>query len=1400
MSKHDTIKPLTSSAGMMGFYTFFYDLRALCSKKGCEAAIRDWDKPVATVAPATAEGEQEDAAAGAGRTYPEVDDGLRQRALGHIWAAMGDVNLRAITGDCKDARDAIARIHDYFVKDRGLRRITIRQQLNTVRLTSTIQELVDRIRQLKKEYDYESNDKLAESDMIAAFQRALMDDKSYAPLIRDFIVSEARGNSLNFDEMTRAAIGQQDIDATMRELGLGDERNERALQGNHGNGGGWQPPARRCGKCGGVGHSTEDCRGGRGRDRQQPAGRQQGGRRQRDSTGGRQGRDRGGPECWSCGERGHLKRDCKDRSERALVATTQGSFVVDTGSTVHMVGERRLLQGDVRPCNTPVSGVGGQTVRATHEGQLRAFPGKALLVPPITDNLLSIAQLCQNGWRADFSGGGMRLQAPDGRTYVAELDDNLYRLGATCYLAEADSGKRDMMYWHRILGHLGDAALRQACATLCDTSKWPKEPLDCSACAISKLTKTPVNRRVTHTEADAARGPGDRIDIDLAGPNEPSVSGARFSVDLMDRKTRYKWVAGIKRKDEAAAATAKILDAELGPKGLQCRAMGADRGGEFTGDEFVTMCKERRIVLKYAATDTPAHNGMIERQHRSDHEIVRALLNDAGLGPEFWLEALRHGALLHNVTPKKSLSGRSPWEAWHGTMFPLQSLLPFGARVLYYSAKGGRFGKRGHDGIYLGPALDTIGGAARILNLATDHVIVTRDYRLTPPVGIQFQSDAGTVGEAPVDDDSGEDEGIAISMPPSVVPDEVTLPVQDLHERPRATETGAKPVTVTTVSPAMPSDQPIPDTVREAPIDATAQAGVTAGSDAPAGAPTAAKPTVRRSERLATQRVSTAQGEHGGATSFLAVAGPRTYQEAMDSPDRDEWIASMHSEISSLLDLGAFHVIDRADLPAGARLLGAVWVNGIKVDENNRPVRYKSRLAAQGFNQIEGRDFDAISAPVASREGTRTGLATIAARGWEMRQFDFDTAYLNAELDKVQYMRPFPGLLELGGRRLNSHDRELLVSERGVLQVVKALYGLKQAGRCWYDTLRAHLEDVHGLAATESEPCIFVSDKLIVICYVDDGIVAYTPGSGDGDVFLNKLSAHFKIKLVGAPNHFIGWHITREPDGAYLIDQQGYIESLSERFEIRHGKPVPIAPGVVLGDGDAGDQGLFMEMVGSLLFASGGTRPDIATATSMLSRFMNGPTTAAVNAARGVLQYLYGTPGMGIRMQGPAPAIRVQVYTDASFAPDEAERRSRTGFIVFANGSPVHWRSSLQRIQAHSKAEAEYVAMSEGVRYGEYVRRLIQEMGGVVDGPIVLHQDNQTARRMAEEITTKKSKHIDICWHYVRGMVARGEAVIQDCRTDDMLADVLTKLLPRDKLQCLRRFFIAKGECETATH
>lgn len=1098
----------------------------------------------------------------------------------------------------------------------------------------------------------------------------------------------------------------------------------------------------------------------------------------------------------------HWNSDCPRRNSnnanhsqgprhRVFLATSspppEPEFILDSGNGGHhIVNDPGLLQSP-QPADTHIVTASGERLPVTAQGPLNTiFPGNAVLVPSATDNILSIKELGKHGWHVNFSDDQASIFTPEGRTYHVTATD-LYRIQpSVCLVATpAEQGAAAMLRFHVTFGHLRSVPrLRAAAANAnVDTSLWPKELPPCTAC-----NKTNINRaRVSHAPAtvDTSLQPGQRLHCDLA-----FADNGHPILDVVDERSRYEMAAYPAYKSDAAAAMAQLIDSNYSSNQFDPKEVHTDYGGEFTGTDWLDMCKERHIQRSYSAPNTPQHNGLAERTHSISINMARAMLASAGLDSDkFWKAAHQHAILVRNLTPMPVLGNKCPYEIWHGVMpreFPV--LLPFGTRVFYHTKDRAKFGQRTAEGLYMGPALGVVGGAIKVYALETRKIIITRSFRVeqlpsaTPALpAADSSTSTNTTSSSPPDmiDSDSEDEGFV----------DAATPAQNSNT------TRGNGNNIISSGPSTP-----PATPRT--LMRQAAAADHASDAAPANAEvrdlrniTAAGfdqlPTGRL--RSSSRRQAQPEGESQHSVLLSTTGEPNTFKAAMNSPNAAEWFAAAQKELTHhYVDAKTFDIIPREP---GMREVLSKWVFKEKKDLNNITLSYKGRLVACGYSQVFGVDYFDSSAPVAARDSLRMVLALAASEGLCIVQADFANAYVNAPIDVTIYMRPPQGIVETIGNLLQQHELDLLQSGEATLRLNKALYGLKQSGLLWYQTLRDNLIAI-GLQPTVSDPCVFINRDLgiIVIIYVDD-LLVFARSRATADDIITQLQRNYNLKIIGTPSEFIGLGICQRPDGSIFIHQQGYSEQLCSKFSDGiHAKATPMTAGADIdGTGPPGDQQAYMEIIGSLLYAAVNTRPDIACATSILSRAMQSPTKAHVRAARTVASYLGNTADLGI-LYPATPGISLEAYCDASHAPSENKRRSRSGIVIFANGAPIIWSSALQPLTASSTSEAEYIAISDGARELNHAIAFFRELGVDIITPVPMHEDNQTTKRIAEEVTTRRSKYIDVRYHQIRDFIDREIITINYCPTADMIADLLTKPLPRDSFVKHRARLMVKGE------
>ena len=123
----------------------------------------------------------------------------------------------------------------------------------------------------------------------------------------------------------------------------------------------------------------------------------------------------------------------------------------------------------------------------------------------------------------------------------------------------------------------------------------------------------------------------------------------------------------------------------------------------------------------------------------------------------------------------------------------------------------------------------------------------------------------------------------------------------------------------------------------------------------------------------------------------------------------------------------------------------------------------------------------------------------------------------------------------------------------------------------------------------------------------------------------------------------------------------------------------------------------YASAIGSIMYAMLCTRPDIAHAISLTSRYQSDPGMEHWTAVKNILKHLNRTKDMVLSYGGDEQLV-VKGYTDASWNTDPDDSKSQSGYVFILNGATVSWRSAKQRVVDKSSTESEYIAASEAAQ------------------------------------------------------------------------------------------------------
>ena len=534
---------------------------------------------------------------------------------------------------------------------------------------------------------------------------------------------------------------------------------------------------------------------------------------------------------------------------------------------------------------------------------------------------------------------------------------------------------------------------------------------------------------------------------------------------------------------------------------------------------------------------------------------------------------------------------------------------------------------------------------------------------------------------------------------------------------------------------------------------------------------------------------------------------PKSYWDAMKSPEAEEWRKAMDEEIKNCEDHGTWIEVQ----PIGnERIMPTIWTYARKTDSAGNEIKKKARITKDGRKEIYGVDYDETYSPTMPSSVMRMMFAISTEAEMFTGQFDVSGAFLYSKQKKPYFIKPPRGYrTKIPGN---------------LLKVIMALYGDKTAPKLWYETFSKVLKNL-GFIELRTAKCVYVRPREggeadLLGLHVDDGQVSVTRKEIFDDI-MRELAKIFKIKQSEI-EHYVGMKIVRDlKAGTTKISNSAYCEALASTFKMTKCKPKsqPANPHVNLRPATKEEDVYdcpYREAVGALLHLQNSCRPDITQAVNRLSRYMAHPLKEHWTAVKHCLAYLIHHKDLGLvykKSKSSASegvkrsfveileSMKLKLFTDSDYAMDPAERKSTTGYLIYLNDCLIDWCSRKQPVVAQSSCEAEFIAGNDGVRQAIYLRKVLHEMlvlakGKKVDlntldddaatvewlagtGDVIkmsAEMDNQAAIAVAKRNDFRgRVKHIDTRFYFLADVISRGKVALTHVPGEDNPSDLMTK-------------------------
>ena len=1077
--------------------------------------------------------------------------------------------------------------------------------------------------------------------------------------------------------------------------------------------------------------------------------------------------------------------------------------VVDSGATVHCIRDRSLFTHLDTNKHVNLRVADKRVIRSEGVGtcavQLKSADGQfhtvmlhnCIYSPHFSENLISTRRL----WLDN------KLSTHMGKTsyFKCHHTMNRYYFDNDCThdiqpAARRVDSKVHLDVIHARFNHCGTQRLRKLFDVTDGLGDAPSDMNhchvhDCPACLEGGQRRKAFAKRRSQEYSYF----GERISSDLCGPFPKSVDGYTYALCFVDSYTKYCALYLLKSKASAevrAAFDSFLKDHKEHLAHKRKVTWHTDNGGEFMSHDLDAFCDEFAVARSFSVPYAPPQNAQAERMWGMLLRPVRTLLSGARIDDAFWSYAMRHACQCHNVMPTTAQPNmRTPWEALTGSKPDVSKFRVWGCLVWYLVPDhevDSKVSPRAWPAVHLGFDPHRNGYMVYIPHknrITTGYHITFQEHRF-----LKVTSEHVT------------------GLPR--IPKPLNKP-QMLYKEPRDVSAPAPPPALPTPQPDAPTCnaqrdlQPQRDRGSDDDDDSDR---ADESDDRPTRVGTFGPPPPRSSRNPKPAYVNMIIDDVGNRSFSIKldeiqtdVPIPQSYTEAMSSTLRLRWIAAMEKEISDLIKHDTWELVSIDDVPNNRKVVKSRFVYTIKYNRDGTIERFKARFVACGYSQVKDIDYsDTFSATLRSTS-FRLLMAIAAGRKLAVDHFDVTSAFTQSEIDAEIYVEAPPG-------QFTQKDDK---GRPKVLRLKKALYGTKQASKLWQDKLVHHLTKNMGFKRLTYDPCLFIkhvdSRVMIVGVYVDDVVVCH-----DSPELLSWFTAKFtgqggfNAKHLGKLTWFLGVAVDQHADCSITLNQTQYIDKLLKKFVPSYSssfraQTMPcnpesfqrLSPSRNDIEREKASRLPYLEIVGSLLYLSTMTRPDIAYHLSVLCSCMHDPSPECYSAAVDLLLYVSHTRHYHLRYSGStsappglshAPEIDSNcgfvAYSDSSWHKPDELGYNMFGYTVMLFGGPVAFAAKRLKVVAHSSAEAEYAASSYASKEVAFVRNVCSELDVGLRGAVCFAVDNEAAIKIAQNRgVTGRTKHFSDAIHYIRHLLDHKIINLRYVSTRYQLADGFTKPL-----------------------